>query len=105
MSITQQLVIFDYVAHVSDDHTTRTPAKLGVDPVGMLEIGARLKTRRQTVAQWHYRGLLPPARWTISGYPAWNWPDIERWAKTTGRAKASGTSKGAADRRRGGKTR
>lgn len=70
----------------------------------MLEIGDRLKTRRQTVAQWHYRGLLPPSRWTVSGYPTWNWPDIERWAVTTRRPKASGTSRGAAARRQGGKT-
>lgn len=107
MSVTQ-LVIFDYIADVSNDHGTtgRTPAALGVDPVGMVEIGERLKARRQTVAQWHYRGLLPPSRWTVSGYPAWNWPDIKRWAETTGRlSKASDKSKSATTRRRGGKTR
>lgn len=107
MSVTQR-VIFDYNVDVSDDHgtTARKPGRLGVDPVGMLEIGERLGARRQTVAQWHYRGLLPPQRWTISGYPAWNWPDIKRWAETTGRRpKPSGKSKGATDRHRGGKAR
>ena len=101
-----QLVIFDYNSDVSDDHARR-PAALGVDPVGMVEIGARLGARRQTVAQWHYRGLLPPVRWTVSGYPAWNWPDIEKWARDTGRmpeAPAERT-KGGAGRRRGGTRR
>jgi hypothetical protein len=49
-------------------------------PVGVAEIAERLRVRQQTVAQWKLRGLLPPARWTVSRLPAWNWPDIERWA-------------------------
>ena len=98
-----QLVIFDYNENVSDDHA-RKPGALGVDPVGMVEIGERLGARRQTVAQWHYRGLLPPSRWTVSGYPAWNWPDIERWARDTGRMpEGSRKSKGATEGRRGGR--
>lgn len=97
-----QLVIFDYNDDVSDDHG-RKPGTLGVDPVGLVEIGERLAARRQTVAQWHYRGLLPPARWTVSGYPAWNWPDIERWARETARLPEK--AKGAGSRRRGGNRR
>lgn len=97
-----QLVIFDYNHDVNDDHG-RKPATLGVDPVGMVEIGERLGARRQTVAQWHYRGLLPPARWTVSGYPAWNWPDIERWARDTDRLPETETK--GARRRRGGTKR
>ena len=97
-----QLVIFDYDGDVSDDHG-RKPGALGVDPVGMVEIGERLGARRQTVAQWHYRGLLPPARWTVSGYPAWNWPDIERWARETERLPEPKTK--GAGRRRGGTKR
>ena len=100
-----QLVIFDYNSDVSDDHSRR-PGTLGVDPVGMVEIGERLGARRQTVAQWHYRDLLPPARWTVSGYPAWNWPDIERWARDTGRMPARrGSRTSGAGRRRGGTRR
>jgi hypothetical protein len=101
-----QLVIFDYNDDVSDDHT-RKPGTLGVDPVGMVEIGERLGARRQTVAQWHFRRLLPAPRWTVSGYPAWNWPDIERWARDTGRLperKGSRATSGVGGRR-GGKRR
>ncbi len=100
-----QLVIFDYNNDVSDDHG-RKPGTLGVDPVGMVEIGERLGgVRRQTVAQWHYRGLLPEPRWTVSGYPAWNWPDIEKWARETERLPEPKRTTGARGRRRGGTKR
>ncbi len=56
-----------------------------VDPVGMVEIAERLGVRQQTVAMWKYRGLLPPPRWTVSRLPAWDWADILKWAKETGR--------------------
>lgn len=59
------------------------------EPVGATEIAQRLGVKRETVNQWQYRGLLPPARWTVSGGPAWDWPDIERWARDTGRLKAA----------------
>src|ERR1700736_6123759 len=49
-------------------------------PVGMAEISERLGVRQQSVAQWKHRGNLPPPRWIVSRMPAWNWPDIERWA-------------------------
>jgi hypothetical protein len=95
--------MFDYDGDVSADHaaSTRKPAALGVDPVGALEIGERLDARPQTVAQWHFRGLLPPPRWTVSGRPAWNWPDIERWARVTGRWARPAKTNGAGRRRRG----
>jgi hypothetical protein len=55
-------------------------------PVGGLEIADRLGVRRETVAQWKQRGLLPPPRWTVSGEDAWDWAmDIEPWAQETGR--------------------
>lgn len=94
-------MITDYNGDVSGDHAR--PGTLGVDPVGLAEIGERLGARRQTVAQWHYRGLLPPVRWTVSGHPAWNWPDIARWARDTGRMPDK--AKGAGTRRRGGTSR
>jgi hypothetical protein len=94
---------------VSDDYGGRRApddqeADVAVDPVGVREIAERLGARRQTVAIWHHRGLLPPARWTVSGAPAWNWPDIERWAARTGRlpvGAADTTKTGAAGRRKG----
>jgi len=55
------------------------------DPVGLSEIAHRLGVAQITAKQWRQRGLLPPPRWTVSGRPAWNWPDIERWAIKTGR--------------------
>jgi hypothetical protein len=58
------------------------------EPVGLVEIAARLDRRRNTVDSWQQRGLLPPPRWTVGGRPAWNWPDIEAWARATGRLPA-----------------
>jgi hypothetical protein len=57
-------------------------------PVGGLEVADRLGVHRRTVAQWKVRGLLPPARWTVSGEDAWDWHhDIEPWARQTGRLR------------------
>ena len=87
----------------------KRPSTLGVDPVGMAEIGERLGVRPQTVAQWRYRDLLPPERWTVSGHPAWNWPDIERWWKTSplsaARARGSNQTSGGRTARREGTRR
>lgn len=58
------------------------------DPVGPLDIAKRLNVQRDTVIQWKVRGLLPLPQWTVSGNPVWNWPDIEAWAKSTGRVTA-----------------
>lgn len=56
------------------------------DPVGSDDIADRLGVKRQTVAMWRYRSLLPAPKWTVSGRPCWNWPDVLAWAKETGRA-------------------
>lgn len=83
-----QLVMFDYTGSMANE-PKRERAKAApppaLDPVGTLEIGERLGQRPQTVAQWNHRGLLPPHRWTVSGRPAWNWPDIEDWADASGK--------------------
>ncbi|HSH59429.1 MAG TPA: hypothetical protein VK988_07270 [Acidimicrobiales bacterium] len=56
-----------------------------IEPVGVVDIAKRLGVRQQTVAMWRYRGLLPEAPWRVSNQPAWNWPDIRRWAEANGR--------------------
>jgi hypothetical protein len=58
------------------------------DPVGLAEIAERLGVKRQTAGAWRTRRLLPPPRWTVSGQPTWNWPDIEQWARSTARLKS-----------------
>lgn len=55
--------------------------------MGAAEIAVRLAVRPQTVHTWRQRRLLPPSRWTVSGQPAWDWPDIEAWARRTGRLR------------------
>lgn len=55
-------------------------------PVGLAEIAERLGVARQTAAMWNYRKLLPAPKWTVSGQPCWNWPDIRKWAEGTGRS-------------------
>lgn len=50
------------------------------DPVGAVEIAARLGVKRRTVDSWRQRGLaFPDPRWTVGGRPAWDWPDVEAW--------------------------
>lgn len=59
---------------------------MSCDPVGVPELAARLGVTRKAVDQWRVRGLgFPPAKWTVGGRPAWDWPQIEKWARATGR--------------------
>ena len=56
------------------------------DPVGAVEIAERLNVKRRTVDQWRQRATdFPAPRWTVGGRPAWNWDEVEVWAKRTGR--------------------
>ena len=57
----------------------------GCEPVGAVEIAARLGVARATVDQWQTRGILPQRDWTVGGRPAWSWLTIETWARETGR--------------------
>ena len=74
-----------------------------VEPVGVREIAERLGVSQGLVSQWRFRGYLPEPRWTVSGLPAWNWPDIARWAKQTGRGNAGGETPGGTARTARGK--
>lgn len=56
------------------------------DPVGAVEIAARLGVSRRTVDAWRQRDLAFPApTWTVGGRPAWNWPAVAAWCAETGR--------------------
>ena len=66
-------------------------------PVGAAEIAARLAVRPQTVHTWRQRKLMPQPRWTVSGQPAWDWSEIEQWAKRTGRLRAQDVHAGLAE--------
>jgi len=68
-----------------EDAATLEPVR--ADPVGLQEIADRLGVSRRTPQQWRLRGLLPEPRWSVGGVPIWNWGDIERWARETGRIK------------------
>lgn len=57
------------------------------DPVGLVEIAQRLGLASDTPRIWNQRGRLPAPRWRVSGRPAWEWSEIEEWARATGRLK------------------
>jgi len=56
-------------------------------PVGAAEIAKRLGVRPQTVHAWRHRKRMPEPHWTVSGQPAWDWAEVESWAKRTGRLR------------------
>lgn len=56
------------------------------EPVGAAEVADKLGVKPGTVATWRQRGVgFPEPRWTVGGDAAWNWPDVEAWARETGR--------------------
>lgn len=57
------------------------------DPVGLSDIDERLGMAKGTAKHWNLRKLLPPPKWTVSGRPAWEWRDVEKWASKTGRLR------------------
>ena len=74
------LQVEEYVAEaVQTVEETTTLIVMTVDPVGLKEIAERLGVKPQTAWVWRHRDILPQPRWIISGQPAWNWPDIEKW--------------------------
>lgn len=56
------------------------------DLVGVTEIAKRLGVHRDTVHAWKRRHDGSPSPIAeIEQVLVWNWPDVERWAKATGR--------------------
>lgn len=59
------------------------------DLVGTAEIAERLGVKRpQVVHDWmrRHEGFPEPVA-TLSNIRVWAWPDVERWAKATGRCQ------------------
>jgi len=55
------------------------------EPVGLKEIAAYLRCRRDTVDKWRTRGILPEPTWPeVGGRPAWRRNVIRLWALETG---------------------
>ena len=60
--------------------------------VGTAEIAERLGVKRhQVVNDWmrRYPGEFPDPVAQLRRGPIWNWPDVERWARKTGRLRAA----------------
>lgn len=54
--------------------------------VGIVEVALRLGVSRNTVDSWRQRPVgFPSPPWTVGGRPAWDWPDVQAWARETGR--------------------
>ena len=66
-------------------------ADLGVgvpDPVGVSEIADRCGTNRRGVDAWRERqATFPRPRWHIGDRPVWEWSEIVRWGRDTGRVR------------------
>lgn len=64
-------------------------AKRKIDPdelVGAAEIAQRLGTHKQTVHLWRRRHAdFPEPVAELERALVWYWPDVEAWAKATGR--------------------
>ena len=59
------------------------------DLVGSAEIAERLGVVRETVLLWRRRHPdFPEPVVTLQQAHVWNWPDVESWAKATGRLPA-----------------
>ena len=71
-------------------NTLRTVSGV-LEPVGVVEIAQRLGVTRDAIDKWRARGLgFPDPRWTVGGRPAWQWDEIEDWARRTGRLPDEG---------------
>jgi hypothetical protein len=68
--------------------TARKSTSRALHPVGVMEIAEALGVAQDTVNKWRVRHVetFPEPRWYVSGFPAWNLPDVLAWARSTGRA-------------------
>lgn len=65
------------------------PAGTPADPVGVLEVAARLGVEDRSVHQWLHRNRLPAADYeTVNGSRAWEWRKILWWAGETNRLRS-----------------
>lgn len=55
------------------------------DPVTLAEIADRLGLHRQTPKQWRLRKEFPEPKWHPAGAPLWEWNDVLKWLRKTGR--------------------
>lgn len=53
--------------------------------MGPDEVAAYLQVKRNTIAQWRHRRILPAPDFILSGMPVWRRGDIASWARNTGR--------------------
>lgn len=59
------------------------------DLVGAAEIAERLSVDPRTIHQWHHRhDAFPEPVARLRQALVWSWPDVERWARATGRLDA-----------------
>jgi predicted DNA-binding transcriptional regulator AlpA len=62
-----------------------------VEPIGTREIAERLGVTRKAVDAWRMPNhAFPEPRWTVGGRPAWDWDEVEDWARRTGRLSDPG---------------
>lgn len=64
------------------------PAMLG-DPVGAMEMSARLDIQDRSIHMIRRRGQLPVPDYTVNGSRAWEWSTILWWAGETGRVRTT----------------
>lgn len=55
------------------------------DLVGLAEIASRLNVTSAAAGNWVARGLLPKPALVANRVRLWDWPEVEDWAKATGR--------------------
>lgn len=68
------------------DTVPRVPTLQPEDLVGASEIAKRLGVHRDTIHTWRRRhdGFPAPIA-ELEQVLVWSWPDVERWARSTGR--------------------
>lgn len=61
------------------------PIPEGAEVVGVAKIAERLGVPPVTVSVWRRRGQMLEPRWLLAArMPAWDWADVETWARERG---------------------